>query len=72
MKPEIADKHIASHTSRRQIQIYRSAHISSYVHILNIAYTSTHNNTEIQSTRTHAYIYTHTHTHARARTHTHA
>ena len=35
------------HTSRRQPQINRAAHVSSYTHILNITYTNTHNDTQI-------------------------
>ena len=39
--------HIVSHTSRRQPQIYRVVHVSSYTYILDITYASTHNNTQI-------------------------
>ena len=32
--------HVVSHTSRRQPQIYHTAYVSSYTHILNIIHTS--------------------------------
>ena len=40
-------QHIASHISRRQPKICNAAYVSSYTHILNITYTTTHNNMQI-------------------------
>ena len=54
--------YIASHTVRRQPQIYRALHISLYTHILNITYTSTQNNTFISLAQTHAHTHTPSHT----------
>ena len=45
--------------SRRQPQICHVAHVSSYTHILNITYTTTHNNMQIKSTKTHTNKHTH-------------
>ena len=63
--------HTASRTSWRQIKIYRAAHISSYIHILNITYTS---HTIIRKYNLHIHMRAHTHTHTHTNkheTHTH-